>query len=69
MYKSGDVVIKRTGGNKMTISTILDDGLYKCIWFVDSGLNQGIFNKNDIILLSEYHIVESRNYNINEILK
>ena len=32
-FNCGDVVIKTTGGNKMTISEKIEDG-YKCLWFV-----------------------------------
>ena len=34
-YKSGDVVIKTTGGNKMTVFDKIGEGVYKCLWFVE----------------------------------
>ena len=39
-FKPGDMVIKNTGGNKMTISDKLSEGVYKCLWFVESKLNE-----------------------------
>ena len=42
-FKSGDIVIKTTGGNKMTIFEKIENG-YKCFWFVDS-LNEEVFLK------------------------
>ncbi len=44
-YKTGDIVIKTTGGNKMTISDKIEDGVYKCLWFVENSLNESIFNE------------------------
>lgn len=52
-YKSGDVVIKTTGGNKMTIFDKLDNG-YKCIWFVESSINESTFKEEEIVSLEEY---------------
>ena len=40
-YKSGDVVIKTTGGNKMTIFDKVNDS-YKCLWFVENTINESI---------------------------
>lgn len=53
-FKPGDVVIKTTGGNKMTIFDRVNHGIYKCIWFVGSSLNESIFNEEEIITLEEY---------------
>jgi len=43
MFKLGDLVIKKTGGNKMTISKIVDR-LIDCQWFVGSNLNNDTFS-------------------------
>ena len=68
-YKSGDVVIKTTGGNKMSIFGAVSDGVYKCIWCVDSKMNESLFKEDEIIPISEYRIVEERQYKIDELLK
>ena len=31
-FKIGDIVIKKTGGDKMSIIEQMDDSSYKCIW-------------------------------------
>jgi len=43
-FKSGDIVIKTTGGNKMTIFDRLEDG-YKCLWFVENSLKERVFKE------------------------
>ena len=57
-FKIGDIVIKTTGGNKMTISDMRarasSDIEYECIWFVELELNNGIFKESEIVFLSEY---------------
>ena len=55
-YKSGDIVIKTTGGNKMTIFDKIEDGIYKCIWFVESRMNESTFREEEIVTLQEYKI-------------
>ena len=52
-YKSGDVVIKTTGGNKMTIFDKVNDS-YKCLWFVESIMNESVFKEEEIVTLEEY---------------
>jgi uncharacterized protein YodC (DUF2158 family) len=71
-YKSGDVVIKTTGGNKMTVFDKIEDGVYKCLWFVESSLNESVFKEEEIITLNEYKRflkTEEREDKINQLLK
>ena len=70
-YKSGDVVIKTTGGNKMTIFDRVDNGVYKCLWFVESSLNESVFKEEEIVTLNEYKRflkTEEREDKINQLL-
>ncbi len=70
-YKSGDIVIKTTGGNKMTVFDKIEDGIYKCIWFVES-MNESIFKEEEIVTLQEYKRflkTEEREDKINQILQ
>lgn len=70
-YKSGDVVIKTTGGNKMTVFDKIEDGVYKCLWFVESSLNESIFKEEEIVTLNEYKTIiktEERDDKINQLL-
>jgi uncharacterized protein YodC (DUF2158 family) len=53
-FKLGDVVIKRTGGNKMTITSIDVNENYECIWFDDKKLYNDLFHKNEIVTIPEY---------------
>jgi uncharacterized protein YodC (DUF2158 family) len=66
-YKSGDLVIKTTGGNKMSVFSI-SDGIYKCIWCVGSKMNESLFNEDEIIPIEDYKILEERQYKISQIL-
>jgi len=66
-YKLGDIVIKKTGGNKMTISEIID-GEYVCIWFVESRLMESRFKEDDILTIDQYRIIQERDLKINNIL-
>ena len=71
-YKSGDVVIKNTGGNKMTIFDKIEDGVYKCLWFVESSMNESVFKEEEIVTLNEYKRylkTEEREDKINQLLK
>lgn len=71
-YKTGDVVIKTTGGNKMTIFDKIEDGLYKCLWFVESSMNESVFKEEEIVTLNEYKRFlkrEEREDKINQLLK
>ena len=70
-YKTGDIVIKTTGGNKMTISDKIEDGVYKCLWFVESSLNESVFKEEEIVTLNEYKRylrVEERDDKLNQLL-
>jgi uncharacterized protein YodC (DUF2158 family) len=74
-FKSGDIVIKKTGGNKMTISQIyLNESIYhyKCYWFVENKLFEELFQEDQLVTLDEYKSilkVEERDDKINQILK
>jgi uncharacterized protein YodC (DUF2158 family) len=71
-YKSGDVVIKTTGGNKMTVFDNIEDGVYKCLWFVESTMNESVFKEEEIVTLNEYKRflkTEERVDKINQLLK
>ena len=69
--KPGNIVIKTTGGNKMTIQSI-EDGLCKCFWFVGGILNESSFNLNDVVTLNDYKRylkIEERDDKISKLLK
>ena len=69
-YKPGDVVIKTTGGNKMTVFDKVNDS-YKCLWFVESSMNESEFKEEEIVTLNEYKRflkTEEREDKINKIL-
>jgi len=68
-YKPGDMVIKTTGGNKMSVFEKISEGVYKCIWCVGSKVNESTFKEDEIIPIEEYRLVEERQYKINQILK
>lgn len=70
-FKPGDIVIKTTGGNKMTIFDKISDGVYKCLWFVESSVNESIFNEDEIVTLPEWKRLlktEEREDKINQLL-
>jgi uncharacterized protein YodC (DUF2158 family) len=70
-FKPGDVVIKTTGGNKMTISDKIADGIYKCLWFVESSLNESVFKEEEIVSIPEWKRLlktEEREDKINQLL-
>lgn len=70
-YKPGDIVIKTTGGNKMTVFDRVSDGLYKCLWFVESGPNESIFKEEEIVTIPEWKKLlktEEREDKLNKIL-
>ena len=70
-YKSGDIVIKTSGGNKMTIFDKVNDS-YKCLWFVESSLNESVFKEDELVTLNEYKKIlktEERDDKINQLLK
>ena len=69
-YKPGDVVIKTTGGNKMTVFDKVNDS-YKCLWFVESSMNESDFKEEEIVTLNEYKRflkTEEREDKINQLL-
>ena len=70
-YKPGDIVIKTTGGNKMRVFDKLSDGVYKCLWFVESSCNESVFKEDEIVTLTEYKRflkTEEREDKINQLL-
>jgi uncharacterized protein YodC (DUF2158 family) len=69
--KPGDVVIKKTGGNKMTIQSVTN-GLYHCFWFIGSILKEQTFSEGDIVTLDDYKRylkIEEREDKINQIFR
>ena len=52
MIKVGDLVIKKTGGNKMKVISIVN-GIAECVWFTES-FNQNYFNIRDLVPISQY---------------
>ncbi len=69
-FKTGEIVIKTTGGNKMTIFDKIGN-VYRCIWFVESEMSEYEFNEEEIVSLSEYKRLiktEERDDKINQIL-
>ena len=70
-FKSGDIVMKNTGGNKMTIFDQIENG-YKCLWFVESSLNESVFIEDELVTLNEYKKIlktEERDDKINQLLR
>jgi uncharacterized protein YodC (DUF2158 family) len=70
-FKPGDIVIKTTGGNKMRISDKISDGLYKCLWFVESSCNESVFKEEEIVTIPEWKRLlktEEREDKINQLL-
>lgn len=71
-FKIGDIVIKKTGGDKMSIINQLDNSNYKCIWCDDKLVREQIFNEEDITFLNDYKNflkIEEREDKINKIFK
>ena len=70
-FKPGDIVIKTTGGNKMTISDKVSDGVYKCLWFVESSYKESVFKEEEIVTIPEWKRLiktEEREDKINQLL-
>ena len=70
-FKPGDIVIKTTGGNKMTVFDKISDGVYKCLWFVESSCNESIFKEEEIVTIPEWKRLiktEEREDKINQLL-
>lgn len=42
-FEVGDVVKLKSGGEKMTIEKIEDDGYVSCVWFEGSQVQRGAF--------------------------
>ena len=69
-FKAGEIVIKTTGGNKMTIFDKIGD-VYKCLWFNERGMNESEFKEEEIVTLQEYKRLlktEEREDKINQLL-
>lgn len=69
-FKLGDIVIKNTGGNKMSIQSI-DGSVVKCGWFVGNEYFSSDFNISDILPIFDYKKllqIEKREDVINNIL-
>ncbi len=66
-FKPGDIVIKHTGGNRMTIFNSVNEK-HECIWVTDK-VNQDTFSDNDLLTMDEYKRLEEREDKINNILK
>ena len=45
-FKPGDIVIKSTGGNKMTVYSVNEK--CECIWVTDK-VNQDTFEENELL--------------------
>jgi uncharacterized protein YodC (DUF2158 family) len=60
MVKVGEIVIKNTGGNKMTVISI-SDGVAECVWMTES-FNQSYFNLNDLVPISQYGTIFKDQY-------
>ena len=43
-FKKGDVVRLKSGGPRMTISSVEDDGRFFCLWFDGNDQKQKIFD-------------------------
>ena len=70
-FKPGDIVIKTTGGNKMTVFDKISDGVYSCLWFVESSVNESIFKEDEIVTIPEWKRLiktEEREDKINQLL-
>ena len=55
----------------MTIFDKISDGVYKCLWFVESSCNESVFKEDEIVTLNEYKRflkTEEREDKINQLL-
>lgn len=71
-FKPGDIVIKTTGGNKMTIFDKVSDGVYRCLWFVESSCKESVFKEEEIVTIPEWKKLlktEEREDKINQLLR
>ncbi|NDF16383.1 MAG: DUF2158 domain-containing protein [Verrucomicrobia bacterium] len=70
-YKPGDIVIKTTGGNKMTVYERISDRVYRCLWFVENSYKESNFYEHEIVTLTEWKRflkTEEREDKINQLL-
>jgi uncharacterized protein YodC (DUF2158 family) len=69
MIKVGDIVIKKTGGNKMRVTSVFGQ-VAECVWFTEK-FNQDNFLISDLILMKNYPTLfldEKRDEKIQKIL-
>ena len=53
-FKVGDVVVLKSGSEKMTIKSISEDRKFiECIWFFNGQLLNGLFNRETIKFFNE----------------
>jgi len=70
-FNCGDIVIKTTGGNKMTIASKVGPDMFKCLWFVENSLCEGVFHQKDLVTIPEWKRLlktEEREDKINQLL-
>lgn len=70
-FKPGDLVIKKTGGNRMTINRFIN-GKYFCFWFVGKELFEARFTESEVVNLEEYKrilIMEERSDKIKNLIE
>jgi uncharacterized protein YodC (DUF2158 family) len=67
MIRVGDLVIKNTGGNKMTVISI-SNGMAECVWTTES-FNQGLFEIKNLVPISEYKSLFKNYYRQDKINK
>lgn len=65
-FKPGDLVIKHTGGNKMTVLSSTNEK-HECIWASDR-MYQGTFSEDELLTIDEYKTIEERDHKINTLL-
>jgi uncharacterized protein YodC (DUF2158 family) len=53
-FNLGDIVIKTTGGNRMTIYSQVDSNKYLCSWFVGNKFFSDTFLENELVTTAEY---------------
>ena len=58
MFKEGDQVIKKTGGNKMSVVEIKND-LITCIWATES-VHLGSFTHKELMKIEDYESLMSK---------
>ena len=53
-YKTGDIVIKTTGGNRMTVVECEAGDIYKCLWFVENSYHESKFQEHEILTITDW---------------